>query len=145
MHHSLHVALQDFAMLDCEKLHANQLSCAALHVCSKHVCLHGSHCIVTLDGLTWRTALCLLLCVTAGHDMQLRPCCHTALQPWHLQLVSDSNLSPATSCLLKKSAELLAHLLQTVLHQCIQTVQLWYGLQRLLSLSTVPYISKRCI
>jgi len=45
----------------------------------------------------------------------------------------------------EKSAKQLAYMLQRALHQHIQVVQLWYGLQTLLSPSTVLCTSKHCV
>ncbi len=67
MHHNLHVAPQFTVMLDWEDLHANQLRCAALHVCNKHrLCVpvwHSLHCnagCAYLEGCT-----CVNFCVSS--------------------------------------------------------------------------------
>ena len=114
------------------------------------VCLYGSHCIVMLDELTWRAAL-----VSTSVCRDCRSFTKHCSPDQHFQLVSGDSKQlcftgrvpaifhlPAVICS-EKSAKLLACLLQRALHQCIQTVQLWYGLQKvMLSLCTVPYILK---
>ena len=105
-----------------------------------------------LDVLTWRAAL-----VSTSKNSVCRDCRsftehyspdqHVKLVPGDSKQVCFMEYVPAIFHLpvicSEESAKLLARLLQRALHQCIQSVQLWYDLQKvMLSLSTVPYTSK---
>jgi hypothetical protein len=149
-------------MLDWEDLHANQLRCAELHVCTKHKLYvpvwHSLHCTAGcayLEGCT-----CVNFCVSS---LQVTACSSSFLvtehcspdQHFSLSLVTASSCDSRYVCQQaptchqlfapKKSAKQRAYLLQRALHQHIQVVQLWYGLQTLLSPSTVLCTSKHCV